>query len=103
MEILGDVTDAFYWSTYIRPGRFPGLDTGLRIARLLSNFYATRAFYVFEEAGVSSTTTGLRSNWAASRIHGSWARFRTDMLGFDVHSIAFGFVRVGSTPDRSLS
>ena len=49
-----------------------------------------------EEAGVSSTTTG-------SRIHGSWARFRTDMLGFDVHSIAFGFVRVGSTPDRSLS
>ena len=36
MEILGDVTDAFYWSTYIRPGRFPGLDTGLRIARLLS-------------------------------------------------------------------
>ena len=56
-----------------------------------------------EEAGVSSTTTGLRSNWAASRIHGSWARFRTDMLGFDVHSIAFGFVRVGSTPDRSLS
>ena len=24
LEILGDVTDAFYWSTYIRPGRFPG-------------------------------------------------------------------------------